>query len=243
MKRYGNVLLGCLFLLVALSTAAAEVKRLDYEGFTIWLDCDKRGAVKFRYNAQRDQGEFKRHTTFYLDPDVPKRCQQTSTAAYTHPDERYDRGHLVPANHLDNSSTAMKQSNYMVNILPQAANLNRGAWLHTEEITECYRDIDELLVIGGVIWGDDATDDYFVQSHGVATPSAFWKLIIRGTDRVIAWVVPNTKEATYKRLDRYLVTVEELEQRTGERFPEVPEFARSEKPEVSWIIPIGCNKG
>jgi len=26
-------------------------------------------------------------------------------------------------------------------------------------ITECYRDIDELLVIGGVIWGDDATDD------------------------------------------------------------------------------------
>ena len=39
----------------------------------------------------------------------------------------------------------------MTNILPQAANMNRGAWLLTEEITECYRDIDELLVIGGVI--------------------------------------------------------------------------------------------
>ena len=111
--------------------------------------------------------------------------------------------------------------------------------------------IDELkavagkkkLVIGGVICGDDPTDDYFVQSHGVATPSAFWKVIIRGADRVIAWVVPNTKAATYKRLDQYLVTVEEVEQRTGETFPEVPEFARSEKPEVSWIIPIGCDKG
>ena len=56
MKPFGSVLLGCLCLLTLLSMAAAEVKRLDYEGFTVWLDCDKRGAVKFRYNAQRDQG-------------------------------------------------------------------------------------------------------------------------------------------------------------------------------------------
>jgi hypothetical protein len=40
-----------------------------------------------------------------------------------------------------------------------------------------------------------------------------------------------------------LVTVEELEQRTGETFPEVPEYAKTEKPEHSWMIPIGCNKG
>jgi len=60
MKQYGIVLLGCLCLLTLLSAASAEVMRLDYEGFTVWLDCDKRGAVKFRYNAQRDQGEFKR---------------------------------------------------------------------------------------------------------------------------------------------------------------------------------------
>ena len=39
-------------------------------------------------------------------------------------------------------------------ILPQSANMNRGAWLLTEEIVECYRDIGELLVIGGVVWGD-----------------------------------------------------------------------------------------
>ena len=231
-----------LVLLSVLSTAAAEVKRLDYEGFTIWLDCARRGAIKFRYNAQRDQGDFKRSTTFSLDPEVPAHCQQTSTASYKHPGQRYDRGHLVPANHLDNSAKAIKQSNFMPNILPQAANMNRGAWLRTEEIVECYRDIDELLVLGGVIWGDDATDDYFVQSHGVATPEAFWKLIIRGQDRVMAWVIPNTSEATRKRLDTYLVTVEELEQRTGEPFPEVPEFARTEKPDVSWTVPIGCDR-
>jgi endonuclease G len=51
----------------------------------------------------------------------------------------------------------------MTNILPQAANMNRGAWLQTEEIVECYRDIDELLIIGGVIWGNNPKDDYFVE--------------------------------------------------------------------------------
>jgi endonuclease G, mitochondrial len=29
--------------------------------------------------------------------------------------------------------------------------MNRGAWLRTEEIVECYRNMDELLIIGGVI--------------------------------------------------------------------------------------------
>jgi endonuclease G len=121
----------------------------------------------------------------------------------------------------------------MINILPQAANMNRGAWLLTEEIIECYRDINELLVLGGVIWGNNPEDDHYVQSHGVKTPDAFWKLIVRGKDRVIAWIVPNSKDATKKRLDQYLVSVEELEQRTGETFPEVPQFRRPEKPEVS----------
>jgi hypothetical protein len=51
MKRCGSVLLGCLCLLSVLNPGTAEVKRLDYEEFTIWLDCDRRGAVKFCYNA------------------------------------------------------------------------------------------------------------------------------------------------------------------------------------------------
>lgn len=84
--------------------------------------------------------------------------------AYGH---NYDRGHQVPANHLNTSEEAIKATNTMTNILPQAANMNRGAWLRTEEIIECYRDISELLVIGGVIWGNNAADDFFVVSHGV----------------------------------------------------------------------------
>jgi endonuclease G len=219
-----------------------DLLQLDYEGFTVWLDCARRGAVKFRYNAQHDAGSAKRYDQFFLDPKVPAACQQTNTQAYGH---NYDRGHLVPANHLDASESAIKATNTLTNILPQAANMNRGAWLLTEEIVECYRDIDELLVIGGVIWGDNPSDDFFVKSHGVKTPDAFWKVIIRGTgqdERAIAWIVPNSPEATKKNLDRYLVSVDELERVTGEKIP-VADYAKHDKPAVSWLIPKGCNKG
>jgi len=128
----------------------------------------------------------------------------------------------------------------MTNILPQAAKMNRGAWLLTEEITECYRDIDELLIIGGVLWGNNPNDDFFTESHGVKTPDAFWKVIIRN-DRAIAWIIPNSAEAKRDRLDEYIVTIQELELVTGESIP-VEDYLKHEKPEYSWVIPRGCNK-
>ena len=225
-----------------LSAASNRILKLNYEGFTLWLDCNRRGALKFRYNAQRDTGSFKRNNRFFLDPNVPSECQQTSTKAYGN---GYDRGHLVPANHLDYSESAIKAANTMTNILPQASNMNRGALELTEEIIECYRDIDELLVIGGVIWGNNPDDDYFLQSHGIKTPDAFWKVVIRGMgqdERVIAWVVPNSSEATKKKLDDYLVSIDNLEDETGEKIP-VADYAKHDKPEVSWLIPYGCDRG
>jgi endonuclease G len=221
---------------------SAQIMKLDYEGFTVWLDCEKHGAVKFQYNAQHDNGAFPRVENFTLDPNVPTQCQQFTANTYG---KSYDRGHLVPANHLDYSASAIKATNNMTNILPQAANMNRGAWLQTEEIVECYRDISELLVIGGVIWGNDPADDFFIQSHGVKTPDAFWKVIIRGTgqsEQAIAWIVPNSKDAVRKNLDKYLVTVNEIERVTGEKIP-VADYAKDSKPSASWLIPQGCNKG
>jgi len=220
---------------------ASEIKRIDYEGFTVWVDCDKRGAVKFQYNAQHDTGNFKRLKSFRIDPNVSSSCQQLSAKTYKQKGQRYDRGHLVPANHLDYSKVAIRQSNFMTNILPQSANMNRGAWLLTEEITECYRDIDELLIIGGVLWGDNPNDDFFTDSHGVKTPDAFWKVIIRN-DRAIAWIIPNSADAKRDRLDEFIVTIQELELVMGEAIP-VDEYIKHEKPRHSWVIPRGCNKG
>ncbi|MFI3187816.1 MAG: DNA/RNA non-specific endonuclease [Methylococcaceae bacterium] len=100
--------------------------------------------------------------------------------------------------------------------------------------------------MGGVIWGNNPADDYFVQSHGVKTPDAYWKVIVRGTgqdERAIAWIVPNSQDATRKHLDDYLVSaVDEIERVTGEKTP-VADYAKHDKPQASWMIPVGCNKG
>lgn len=226
--------------LLFFAPASAEVLRVDYEGFTLWIDCDKRAAVRFRYNAQRDtDANFPRAKDFFLDPGVPRRCQQLDTGTYKARGQRYDRGHLVPANHLDYSKKAIRETNYMTNILPQAANFNRGAWLLTEEIVECYRDREELLVLGGVIWSD-AGNEFFVGSHGVVTPGAFWKVIIKDGD-VIAWIIPNSQAATRGSLDRYLVTVKEIERVTGEAIP-APAGIKNKARQRSWGIPRFCDR-
>lgn len=222
-----------------LSQKEGRYLRLDYQGYTLWMDCERKSVSKFRYNAQRDQGNLKRKHSFELDPYVPSTCQQTSANTYKN---GLDRGHMVPANHLDHDKVAIAQSNYMTNILPQAAGMNRGAWYQTEMITECYRDESELLVLGGPLWGTDRSNDVVVRSHGIETPDAFWKVIINGNGHAIAWIIPNVQEATKSKLDSYLVTVAEVERLTGERIP-VDNKARNYTLKRSWSIPTNCNKG
>jgi endonuclease G, mitochondrial len=135
--------------------AADPSLRVDYDGFTVWLNCQEHAVFKFRYIAQRDNGTFPRSSTFRLDPAVPYACQPSSTTSFKTDAPgalTYERGHQVPANHLDYSELAIRQSNFMTNSLEQTANLNQGAWLRTEEIVECYRGEEESLVLGGAIW-------------------------------------------------------------------------------------------
>ncbi|MBK8815668.1 MAG: DNA/RNA non-specific endonuclease [Methylococcaceae bacterium] len=88
-------------------------------------------------------------------------------------------------------------------------------------------------------------DDYFIHSHGIKTPDAFWKVIVRGSgqdEHVIAWVVPNSSEATKNRLDDYLVSIVDLETEIHEKIP-VANYAKHDTPAASWLIPIGCDRG
>jgi endonuclease G len=100
-------------------------------------------------------------------------------------------------------------------------------------------------VNGGVILGNNPVDDYFVASLGVKTSDAYWKVVVRGTgsdEHAIAWIIPNTQEATRKNLDRYLVTIDKIERITNEKTP-VADYAKHDKPSQAWMISYGCNKG
>ena len=233
-------------LLLAPLSLSAEVLELRYQDFTIWLNTDKRSAINFHYHLDRDVGNVKRDSRFYLDPELDRSYQQTEIASGGHSEfgrpltitynknsnlDHFDRGHLVPFNHMDHSLISSHQTNYMTNVLPQAANMNQGAWRRTEEITECYRDYSSLDVIGGAIWGKQSE---YLEIHSIYTPIAFWKVIIRQDD-AIAWIIPNKNEAVgVSDLDKYLISIDTLEKRAGVVVPVDPKWKRDIADASSW---------
>ncbi len=233
------------FFLCALLFAAptrADIVQIDYSGFTVWVDCDRRGPVLFHYIAQKDEGNFDRHSSYDIDTAVPAACQATSTKTFQSviavPGAAYDVGHQVPANHFDGSAKAIRETNYWTNLLPQTSSMNRGAWLETEHIIECLRDEVPLEVWGGPIWGSNFDDDYFVESHGVQTPAAFWKVVIRTDNRQAnAWIIPNG-QAPASSLDRWLESVRTVEIVTGRSFDAAN---KDSLPDAPWKRSDNCD--
>merc|ERR1712166_1084280 len=243
--------------------------------FTAMVDCSHRGAYRFEYHARGDCGKLERRSGFSRDPDVSKECQQTNGKAYPtyEPDGElevkkcdptgkkckypksaisFDRGHLVPANHMDSDKTAIYESNYMTNILPQAANMNRGAWLKSEEIIECLRVEESLYVLGGAVYDKNYDRyDWFKESHLVDNPSYFWKSIKSQdlhpeTGNLLALWMPNSEDAVRAKINDYVVSIAELEQHLKdydqEQSFDVSTAVKKIKPTEAWAVPSGCDK-
>ena len=228
------------FLLFVTSLSNAVVIQRDFDAFTIWMDCDVRGAWVFYYETVPDTGNLPRLDTFYKDNVIPDECQVATRGTYPRPIDKFDRGHLVPQNHFDHDVELRRQTNIITNVLPQTLTMNRAAWKRTENITECYRDVTTLQVLGGVIWGDDVSNDHFVSTHGIATPDAYWK-IIWSEDDLIAWIVPNSHDALADQLDSYIVSVGEIETRIQANILVISIELRDIRPETSWVLPEGCS--
>lgn len=221
----------------------------DYNGFRLIYDCTDRTALHYRYTLQADTGSAARPSTFTFDPTLPAGClQQTSTASYESVHPGYARGHLVMSNHMDSDSALIRRANYMSNIVPQVSGFNRGIWLEAETVAECYRDLAPVQVYGGVVHGDTASDtnDFYLSSHGIRMPEFLWKALITtdpatGAGKAIAWLIPNT--TGLGALDRYIVSIAELEQRLGAASVRISASAalKAMKPQTTWALPSGCS--
>ncbi|MFT2112640.1 DNA/RNA non-specific endonuclease [Marinomonas sp. 2405UD68-3] len=183
------------------NTIPKNLSQYDFENYSVLLTCSDRA------------------------PNISNECQPKRLGTYKgkHGPEQvsFDRSHLIDANTFDFSATAIKQSNYMVNIAPQISYLNRDyAWKEIEERLDCYRTPEyisqdkSILVMAGVIWGNNESDDYFIDSHGVKTPDAFFKIVsFNGGpqgNKVYAWKIPNVSGSQSDNPDDFLVSVQSL---------------------------------
>ena len=66
-----------------------------------------------------------------------------------------------------------------------------------------------IYVYGGVLWRSDDLKDDFLTSHGIHTPTDYWKILVY-QGQVLAWIVPNSQDAKRSVLDNYVVNPNNL---------------------------------
>jgi len=158
-------------------------------------------------------------------------------------DVKYDRGHIVMAQHLDFSIDSMYDSHYRTNILPQPRKFNQlgGAWRLIEDTVECTRDdptVARQLSLGGMVYNNADNDD-FLKSHGIPTPDIYWRVAVKffkdttTQPDLAAWWLPN-RETTlagkvYQKYTEtaggrgYLIDIVQLKRWVADTMPELPD--------------------
>jgi endonuclease G len=100
-----------------------------------------------------------------------------------------------------------------------------------------------IQVIGGVIYSD-ASNDFFVSSHGIKSPDYFWKTLITinssNQTETISWLFPNQNGLA--DLNSYIVSIEELERRVSADLIglDLGSAIKLHKAAKSWELPKNC---
>lgn len=171
--------------------------------------------VVYRLRPITAKRHFKRPARFRADP---RSLRHIDHHDYSH--SGYTRGHLAPNYAIANlyGRTAQLDTFLMTNVSPQRADLNRKLWQRLEEVEVDYfaRWFGELWVVTGPVFDDDIR----TLKSGVEIPDAFYKILVRPPrgeykePRMLAFLMPQ-KVRGDEPLDRYLVSVDEIERLTG----------------------------
>ncbi len=141
----------------------------------------------------------------------------------------YDRGHMAPnyAVAAVHGREAQLDTFFMSNMSPQRPDLNRRLWQRLEAVVidHFVPRFGEVQVITGPVFPERFLDNVLNRVGLVEIPEAFYKIIAVPGDepRVLAFLMPQEVRGD-EPLDAYLVSVNEIEARTGLNFfPRLPE--------------------
>ena len=221
--------------------APSDIVVLDRGEFKVGWSPKLRHPVWCAYHVSRDsRHEVGKRPNFSRDRSVP-----SSPAPSAYERSGYDRGHMAPNYAIASRyGEAMQRLTFlMTNIAPQTPSLNRGVWRNLEHrIAELWSArYGEIWVIVGCISSPDSRET--VSGSDIDVPQQFYQLVVaqEGMDiRAFAVLIPQTVPyGAYAA--RYLLSIDELEEKTGLDFlPELPEFIQtpleSELPSRLWPI-------
>ncbi len=172
-----------------------------------------------------------------LEPPAPRpetfetdRRTIARVAASAYTNSGYDRGHLAPNYAIATryGEAAQRETFLMSNIVPQRHALNAGVWKGLElKIATSYPGrFGEVWVLAGPVFGARPGR----LPNGTAVPEAFFMMVVDESDgrvRTQAFVFPQETPANADP-EQFLVTIDEVERRTGlDLFPELEEAAEA----------------
>jgi endonuclease G len=141
----------------------------------------------------------------------------------------YDRGHMAPNSAILSQYGQMAQleTYLMTNIIPQTEALNQGIWMQLEgkvrtelsQFDDPDNGITDVFVITGPIFDTDPPAR--LPEQNVAIPTHSYKILAYrrgyfGTIKAVAFIIPQSP--TSENFFDYVVTVDEVEERTGLNF-------------------------
>src|SRR5262249_25970252 len=163
-----------------------------------------------------DIGDTQR-SQFYADPEI----STPSPRDYTN--SGFDRGHLCPSKDRSDTTENNHAVFTMLNIIPQAADNNRGPWEKAEEFERSLAQASrEVYIIAG---GAGSQGEF----NGIDEPESTWKVVValeRGKSfpegeekaQVFAILMPNHEGIKEDRWQQYQTSVSEVEKKTGYHF-------------------------
>jgi endonuclease G len=166
--------------------------------------------VGYELTKKETEKAFERTNEFIPDPSV-----STGTATVgDYAKSGYDRGHLAPAADMGWSQQAMTESFYFSNMSPQVPGFNRGIWKNLEEQVRTWaKAYDSIYVVTGPVLKDGLVQ---LGPNGVSIPKYYYKVILDNTGddaKAIGFLMPN--EASKEPLEKFAVSVDQVEQETG----------------------------
>lgn len=191
--------------------------------------------VSWRVTAADVEGSAPRKQLFDTDATLPAGFDRVTHKDYS--GSGFDRGHLCPHSDRDATQEMSWATFVMTNIVPQAPNVNQGAWADFENYCrDLVRRGARLYVVAGPVGKGGTGSKGFAETIAggrVTVPSACWKVVVvvdssgNATDelanigpgtRVIAIVMPNDNGPMSHDWGKYRVSVREVEKRTGFQF-------------------------